>query len=379
MDAYIKCDHDKDIYEYAITIIMSNNKLYNEQESIYTHVIRKRMVDHIFNLVRNRLQKIDYLTITRWFYTQILLPPISKIDPIIPDNDIKNIGLTYELRKFGLSNNVIQDVENLMIQLCKSFDKNKFSYSKLKVEMTKSIYKFTFEDISFVLSQYYYNKLTNLYKKFTCDNEQKLNEIIFNMLCRYDTLNAPGYHAALPKAVFDILKIHLKVSHEIFASPLNCTLDSYNSAYYDTDKYFGSKGSFFSTYDDILKDGGSFEANPPFLEEHMAIFAIIAKQYLDKDIPLSFIIIMPEWIDTVAYYMFMESKYNVLSNKRLIFKRHEHYYQNANLNDIRKFKKPANNNTLVFFLQNELGSTKYHITDNFINNLSYEFKNRNNV
>lgn len=53
---------------------------------------------------------------------------------------------------------------------------------------------------------------------------------------------------------------------ECFASPMNCFMkENYYSAFNDTDKYFGSNGSFF---DNSIKEG-SFEANPPFIPELM--------------------------------------------------------------------------------------------------------------
>ena len=53
--------------------------------------------------------------------------------------------------------------------------------------------------------------------------------------------------------------------HECFASPLNCYYPSFCSLFPDTDRFFGSYGSFFS----FRPKHGSFEANPPFVPEVM--------------------------------------------------------------------------------------------------------------
>jgi hypothetical protein len=49
------------------------------------------------------------------------------------------------------------------------------------------------------------------------------------------------------------------VSVECFASPLNCHLPAFCSAFPDTDAAFGSLGSFF----DFFPTEGSFQVNPP--------------------------------------------------------------------------------------------------------------------
>jgi len=50
------------------------------------------------------------------------------------------------------------------------------------------------------------------------------------------------------------------VTHECFTSPLSRICSSYNSIFPDTDRYFGSLGSFF----DFMPTEGSFFVNPPF-------------------------------------------------------------------------------------------------------------------
>ena len=74
----------------------------------------------------------------------------------------------------------------------------------------------------------------------------------------------------LPLQAFRVLEAW-GCEHECFANPLNATLASYCSLHYDSDRYFGSLGSFF----DFHPVRGNFEANPPFViksdevEHHM--------------------------------------------------------------------------------------------------------------
>jgi len=52
--------------------------------------------------------------------------------------------------------------------------------------------------------------------------------------------------AALPSKVFSKSSQIFNIKQEMFASPFNYYFNSYCSAFYDTDYYFGSMGSFFN-------------------------------------------------------------------------------------------------------------------------------------
>ena len=73
---------------------------------------------------------------------------------------------------------------------------------------------------------------------------------VFNVLQRYESLSgaAAGYQMALTEDIFDELYKLYGVEHECFASPLNAYFPNYCSLFYDTDKYFGSHGSFFNFF-----------------------------------------------------------------------------------------------------------------------------------
>lgn len=93
---------------------------------------------------------------------------------------------------------------------------------------------------------------------------------LWTMCARYDTISGAGYQAALPEEGFLTLKKHWGVEYECYASPLNHCLDAFGSAFVETDRFFGSRGSFL----DQRPLAGGFEANPPFLEEVMAPMAM---------------------------------------------------------------------------------------------------------
>ena len=78
----------------------------------------------------------------------------------------------------------------------------------------------------------------------------------------------PEYDTPLPNIALnvklrrytEVLSVHFGASAECFASPLNHHYAHYFSAFPDTDRWFGSRGSFFENF----PKEGSFECNPPF-------------------------------------------------------------------------------------------------------------------
>ena len=120
----------------------------------------------------------------------------------------------------------------------------------------------------------------------------------YNCVLRYETLAKfdQGTQGSVPERVFQVLRSEFGVHHECFASPLNCTMESFNSVFPDVDRFFGSQGSFF----DYWPDTGAFEANPPFDEGSVAqcfhhINAILkrAEDAADGDLPLLFVTVTP--------------------------------------------------------------------------------------
>lgn len=376
------CKNQHDIAIFNVALNTRVSPIIYDLENVQDHIRRKLMSSHIRDLFGKWISKFihnfDMLCLTRWFYTQKLVDTKGK-DPIFPNNTDKNEGLWYELTRGGVPADQIPYLENLLHQMMKFYYsetffniQNRTLEIKKKIEHEYVIYKC--EGIFFRLDSTYYNKLC---LDYTGPSDQ-FDVCIYNLLCRYQTLPGSGYHAGITEKSFKVLVKYLRVNHEIFASPFNRTLENYTSAYPDTDIPFGSKGNFFEIYSDLFKDGGSFEANPPFLEEHMAAFALIVINVLSNPVPLSFVVIVPAWIDTVLFHIFMTSKYNVLPNRHYKYERHKHCYRDGgsyiidNKNE-RIFLRKSNNKSLVFILQNKLGQEMYPVTPEFENALNEAF------
>ena len=136
------------------------------------------------------------------------------------------------------------------------------------------------------------------------ESSEKFYESLIRMLLRYDTISGDvrGYQMALPTGVFQALKKNWGVQHECFASPMNACpqIGSFCSRFKDTDSMFGSKGSFF----EFEPEEGSYESNPPFVEECMIRNIVHIRELMDKaeqvEKPLTFFIIVPKWDDATC-------------------------------------------------------------------------------
>ena len=163
---------------------------------------------------------------------------------------------------------------------------------------------------------------------------------------------------------------------ECFASPLNVTLhEFYCSAFPDTDAPFSSQGCFFSLHlrrdlspasdqpsaQTLLQRGGSFEANPPFLEELMLAMYLYMKYLLDHCHAslTAFVIFVPTWEDTPAIEAMNACRY---LRGKFRFEKHAHSYRAGfqHLPDKEQTRIPYSS-TFVFVLQNESAAKKWKV------------------
>eukprot|EP00439_Symbiodinium_sp_Y106_P060597 s209_g8.t10 len=156
-------------------------------------------------------------------------------------------------------------------------------------------------------------KLKRLFAKEETSDD--FNTKCWVLLTRHRALFGPhdegaGWHMALTSEVFECLQDTFGVQHELFASPLNCTLPSYCSLFPDTDRGFGSKGGFFRFCEDTLVRGGSFECNPPFEEGLLARAVAALLRALAAEGPaLSVVLVLPAWPGSAAIEMVCSSHF----------------------------------------------------------------------
>ncbi len=197
---------------------------------------------------------------------------------------------------------------------------------------------------------------------------------LWRMLIRYDPIMSSGYHAALPAKVFDILHNKLHVEWELYASPLNSYLNNYCSLFPDTDMVFGSSGNLLHqhTINTIFNNGGTFEVNPPFTEEHLSITTMLLLDLLNSKENLTFIIVFPQWSDLWVHNVLVDSKYNILADRVITLGSGKHVYKRGNQHtssDMSKDMYVARNITSIFVLSNTITS----ISEDIINEIKTNF------
>ena len=189
----------------------------------------------------------------------------------------------------------------------------------------------------------------------------------FAMLERYRAITGvkpnegSGHHAAIPPQIHACLERNLEVSMELFAAPFNSHGPNYCSLFGDTDCHFGSVGSFF----DFHPVQGSFEANPPFVEEVMEEMRLHMEQLLAAtDQPLSFTIVVPAWTNPVppSHQALTENKSGYLRRK-ILFPADDHVYLDGFQHTLRDAPFKPVHETVVFIIQNEAGAVKWPATD----------------
>jgi len=96
-----------------------------------------------------------------------------------------------------------------------------------------------------------YNSLVKAYKAIVAGDDPSMSHFLprlFVLLCRYDLIGdvKNRCQAILPSKALKAMSTHFGAAHECFTSPFNHEYSSYTSTFFaDSDKYFGSVGSFF--------------------------------------------------------------------------------------------------------------------------------------
>ena len=247
-----------------------------------------------------------------------------------------------------------------------------------------SVLELTFGDAggnsqTYELNKTHYDKLERFYRKNNDAEHEKYRQRLYCVLARYESLSSTsdGYQMAVPEHVFAVMNRLFGVSHECFASPLNCYFPSFCSLCLDTDRYFGSKGSFFK----FRPTWGSFEANPPFVEEVMTqMVEHIIDLLQSSEHPLSFLIVVPGWDDAAckSYQLTVKSPFlryvpvSSHANRYLILERGKHQYK-PGMQHRKSNVVNARIRTFIFFMQNDAGAKKWPVNHQSLETMTQAF------
>jgi len=363
-------------------------------------VLRDKQVKSLLSTVRqlcsrsNSISKEPGNALTRFFFLSNLVPKHGeKEDPLIPSNAGVDSCLHRELLKAGMdpseSESTCKQLSEAATEAAKTIwearTQNRRRVESYIPEVTEKELQnrqiqIMWRDTMLVINRDHYLKVKRMYDEQGNDPQLFLVRL-FCLLQRYESIGGAGYQAAIPSSAFKTLQENFGVAHECFASPLNSTLPSFGSAFFDTDMFFGSRGSFFDINRwtdrgrlDFFK-GGSFEANPPFVEESMQLMSetieVVLQKTEEHSLPASFIVIVPAWTDERAHEIMRESRF---CQKLIVLEKSQHSYRSGTQHNSIQQYHDAGFRTSIFFLQNTQGAQKWPVTSRAIESLQEAFK-----
>ncbi|EKX49644.1 hypothetical protein GUITHDRAFT_135823 [Guillardia theta CCMP2712] len=288
-----------------------------------------------------------------------LLSTVRQEDPLIPSNAGVDSCLHRELLKAGMdpseSESTCKQLSEAATEAAKDEVDTQVKLIRSAVtekELQNRQIQIMWRDTMLVINRDHYLKVKRMYDEQGNDPQLFLVRL-FCLLQRYESIGGAGYQ-------------NFGVAHECFASPLNSTLPSFGSAFFDTDMFFGSRGSFFDINRwtdrgrlDFFK-GGSFEANPPFVEESMQLMSetieVVLQKTEEHSLPASFIVIVPAWTDERAHEIMRESRF---CQKLIVLEKSQHSYRSGTQHNSIQQYHDAGFRTSIFFLQNTQGAQKW--------------------
>jgi len=209
------------------------------------------------------------------------------------------------------------------------------------------------------VNHHHYAKLRQLHERHAGDGE-RFHERLFCLLTRYRALGGDGFQAAVCPPAFQVLREHLQVSLECFASPLNAFFPTFGSAFPDVDAAFGSLGSFFEWNAAVTAGGGSFEANPPFIPAIMAAAVKRMHALLEgTTAALSFVVVVPGWTEDAAWAALRASPFR---RAHWLIAAADHGFCDGAQHKRQDLYRESPFDTGVFVLQNDAGQAAWPVS-----------------
>ena len=172
---------------------------------------------------------------------------------------------------------------------------------------------------NYIITYRGYSKVINFkrYARLIRNYDRPFPFDIIRMLLRYSLFDMSNQQWSIGITLYDEISLQLDIGFEMFASPLNFNMNMFCSLFLDTDKTFGSVGSFYNiTVDKLLNMGlrGVFY-NPPYLPLLMATTTRMCISLLDKmcalETDFTVVSFLPNWEDADYLQDFIKSRYTV--------------------------------------------------------------------
>ena len=238
-------------------------------------------------------------------------------------------------------------------------------------------YQLGYEKLLVYLPLEIYNSLCDQLLSYSpSESIDVINQKIWLITKRYNAFMAEDQNgslqSAVPDTLFQFLHGEFGVNMECFASPFNHYYPYFCSAFEDTDRPFGSLGSFFN----FFPVEGSFEANPPFCEHTMDMMANHMTNLIENTSrPLSFIIFLPNWEDSKTIQQLSSSQYTRAS---VVAKAKSHQYSTGTQHSVDCNEKyfSAVHETKIFFFQNDAALALWPPNPTLLSDLLIAFNNQ---
>lgn len=303
------------------------------------------------------------------------LPGVTYVrgDAVLPSNVSYDASLCSELTKEQMS---LSDAQQVCEALClaskqavcrlealRRSDADEAAVLVQAVLPSSERHRVTWRTESLELTSAHLDELRRRYAEHATDDVSgwRFNQRLFCLLQRYAALGGPTYQCSVTRHGFDALRSAFGVTKECYASPLNCNADVYWSAFADTDRFFGSQGSFYTSLGSALvQEGGGFFANPPFVEEHMQALQEQVALMLGLPVPVTFAVILPTWTDNASHEWMRTSPSTTL---HLLLQPKMHEYVDGLQQTNGRRTTVARFTSSLFILQNSLGRERFQVDE----------------
>ena len=310
----------------------------------------------------HRSYNIPIKNFNRWIFSHALYSN-DNFDPVIPNESTYDELYDIFYNAFEKCNKKanIEDITNKLLNKAKEIT-NEIKNYKIKIKSSK----LTYNDNLFVFEYNDDNKwkiktdpliikhLNDLY-----NGSQKIKFLrIFRLIVRYENVEFErNNQGASPREIFELLKIN-GCQMELFAAPQYSFFKNFCSAYYDTDKHFGSKGTFMNFYPkNGIYQGAPINSNF-FLNSTLKHVIDVLKQAEQ----ICFILFLPDW-DDLEYLNIIDKidgcyKYVVPKNIQI--------YESKKI-DGKSHISIVPNSSRIYFIQKNMNLDHKQIFDDIIN------------
>lgn len=236
----------------------------------------------------------------------------------------------YHEKKIKITSERISKLERTIIDAQSKFiNMNRIlmmNRNKVNAFQNISCNIFVSNEDNYIIKYRNYTKVINFkrYANLIHNYDRPFPYDIIRMILRYSIFDTSNQQWSIGIKLYDNISNLFDIGFEMFASPLNFNMNMFCSIFLDTDKIFGSVGSFYNlSIDRLLNQNikGVF-FNPPYLPILMNYTTKICINLLEnmenENIDFTVISFLPNWADADYIQLFLQSKY--LINYKIVNK-----------------------------------------------------------